>query len=158
MKYVHFTDNEGARQILDSGNLLKSSIVDGVFAVAVGGSYVPETQQTRLGRAKNRNVAVVFQTPELPDVAFPEEVIWHLEKIPVYNVEIMPADQARTLLDGSIPSKFGEGDALDIPLHPSIVDKRTLERVRLKKESVSRFISDLQNQDRLRKLKTKNVR
>jgi hypothetical protein len=151
MRYIHFTDEAGARDIADTGFLLKSSILNGVFAVAEGGSYVPGVQKTILGRPRNRNVAVVFEARDLPDVAFPEEVIWHMEKLPVHNVVVASVEEARALLDNSLPVRMN--DTLDIPLHPSIVDRKSFERIRLKKESVAIFFEDLHHREKLRKLK-----
>ena len=156
MRYIHFTDEAGARDIVDTGLLLKSSILDGVFAVAEGGSYIPGVQQTKLGRAKSRDAAVVFETDELPDTAFAEEVIWHLQKLPIRNAQIVSAKEARSLLDNSLPIKMD--DTLDIPLHPSVTDRKTLEKVRLNKKSVEAFFEILHHEERLRKLKLSGKR
>jgi len=56
--YIHFTDSAGAQAIKDSRALWKSSFVDGIYAVAKGGAFVPGVQQTSLGRAKSREIAV----------------------------------------------------------------------------------------------------
>lgn len=135
MKYIHFTDDQGADEIIATGTLMASSIVDGVFAVAVGGSASPEVQHTKLGRPENRNTAVVFSAKELPDVAFPKKIIWHLPRIQIYDAVKMPTEEAMKLLDGSLPTNGN--DWLEIPLHPSVVDRRTLERTRLP-ENVSK--------------------
>lgn len=138
MRYIHFTDEQDAKKIKEEGVLLASSIIDAVFAVAEGGPSVPEVQKTRLGRPKNRNVAVVFETVDLPDTAYPEEVLWHMPRLKIHNVQVMSAEEASSLLDGSLPRTMD--DTLDIPVHPSFVDKRTLDRIRINKESVLRFI------------------
>lgn len=99
--YVHFTDEAGALGVSQSKTLRASSIVSGVYAVAVGGANVPGTQKTTLGRAKHRGIAIVFTTDRLPDVAFPEEVIWHVKELVLRTVKIMPAAAADKLLDAS---------------------------------------------------------
>lgn len=120
MRYVHFTSLEHAKEIQNSQRLKASTILVGVFAVAVGGSHVPGVQLTKLGRPQSRDYAVVFSAKELPDVAFPEEVIWHLPYINIHDVEIVPASEAVKLLDGSLP--VDKNDFLEIPLHPSHKD------------------------------------
>ena len=106
MQYVHFTDISGARGIIQDKTIRSSSFSSEplVYAVAVGGKYVPGVQRTKLGRAKNRNAAVVFETNITPDVAFVEEVIWYLPELPISNPHAMPADKAAELLDDSLPS------------------------------------------------------
>lgn len=124
MKYIHFTDLAGARAIIQSGQLKSAGVPfpDAVFAVAVGGAYVPNVQQTKLGRAKNRLVAILFTTPELPDKAFPEEVLWHMPSIPIKVEKVLPAKAAaERYLDDSIP-RDSETEELKIPLHPVSMD------------------------------------
>ena len=116
MKYVHFTSKEDAEKIKSSGFLLPSSIVGGIYAVAVGGYASPGVQQTNLGRASNRDVAVVFKTDELPDRAYPEEVIWHMGQLPIQVLDIISSEEAFKLLDNSRLS--GDNEILDIPTHP----------------------------------------
>jgi predicted GNAT family acetyltransferase len=112
-KYIHFTDLESAKVIKETGVLFSSSIVEGVYAIAVGGHYVPGVQLTKLGRPKNREVAVIFTTKELPKIAYVEEVIWDSEVINIDVLDIIPANEAIKLLDESIPV-LGD-DILDIP-------------------------------------------
>ena len=99
MIYIHFTDFVGATEILLASRLYASMIVDGVYAVHVGGALVPSVQQTNLGRAKNRDFAVMFTTAEEPDVQFPEETIWRKEYIDIQNGTIITREQAEGLLD-----------------------------------------------------------
>jgi hypothetical protein len=114
MKYIHFTSNQDADKIIRDGKLNESSIiVNAIYAVAVGGEFSPSVQLTGFGRVKNRDVAILFETDLLPDVAFPEEVIWHLKELSIKNASIISIDQARSLLDGSIP--VNEDDLLQIP-------------------------------------------
>jgi len=98
--YIHFTDKISAEAIVDSSTLLRSSFVDGVFAVAAGGSSVPGVQKTKLGRALNRDFAVVFNAVA-PCIAFPEEVIWKKNELSIKNAFVVPAQEAVDLLDGS---------------------------------------------------------
>jgi len=102
--YIHLTDKEGALGIQKSGKLWASSFVEGVYAIPVGGRFVPGVQMTKLGRAKSRLVAVYFITPELPDYCVPEECVWKQEEIPVVVTKITNAVRAREDLDGSIPT------------------------------------------------------
>lgn len=155
MKYVHFTSPEDAQKIVDTGFLWKSSFVNGVFAVAVGGQFVPGVQHTALGRTKDRSAAVVFETDELPDVAFPEEVIWHMDRVPIRDAQVMPAATAAKLLDGSI--KKNPDEWLEIPVHPSKMDWHSMERVRLPRnahEAIAHQVAaNMMHQERLKKLR-----
>lgn len=124
MKYIHFTDLEGARAIRKSGyiKMAGAPFPSAVFAVAVGGAFVPGVQQTKLGRAKNRMIALVFTTSELPDKAFPEEVLWHMPGLPVNIEQVLPAKTAaERYLDDSLP-RDSDTEILDIPLHPIVMD------------------------------------
>lgn len=109
-KYIHFTSLKHAIRIQASGELWESSFVSGVYAAEVGGEYMPEVQKTNLGRAENRDYAVLFFTEERPTRRFPEETIWHKEKLPVQVLECMRAEKATKLLDGSanIPDPMEE--------------------------------------------------
>ena len=102
--YIHLTDMDGAKGISSSGKLWASSIVEGVYAIAKGSTFVPGVQMTRLGRAKSRLVAVYFTTPEIPDYCTPEECVWRQKEIPVKVLKVVSALQARKDLDGSIPT------------------------------------------------------
>lgn len=100
--YIHFTDKEGAMGIAKSKELWSSSIIEGVYAVALGAAHVPEVQHTKLGRAKSRNYAVYFTTTDLPNYCYPEECVWLKEKIPVKIVKITAASNGIKDLDGSV--------------------------------------------------------
>lgn len=102
--YIHFTDATGAQAIKDSGALWKSSFVDGIFAVAKGGTYVPGVQQTKLGRAKSRDIAVYFTCRDLPDYCMPEECVWKRDSLLIDNIMIKSASDAQRDLDGSLPT------------------------------------------------------
>jgi len=115
--YIHFTDIESAEAIKKSKQLWKSSIVSGVYATALGGAHSPEVQLTRLGRAKNRDVAIYFTTMELPDICYPEECIWKQDQIEIHVYKIVDAKNAIKDLDGSLPveNKDAWDERLDIP-------------------------------------------
>lgn len=102
--YIHFTDLEGMKGIQATGELWGSSYVEGVFAIPVGGHFVPGVQMSKLGRAKSRLAAVFFTTPILPDYCYPEECVWKTDKIPVKIVKLGTALMAKKYLDGSLPS------------------------------------------------------
>lgn len=93
-RYLHFTDLAGAKAIRETGTLMSSSFIEGVYAVQEGSPFVPGVQQTTLGRAKNRKVAVVFTTPVKPDYCYPEECVWRREDIPVKVERVMVAKHA----------------------------------------------------------------
>ena len=79
----------------------ESSMVSGVYGVALGGAYVPGVQETSLGRAKHRKRAVLFSTYKYPDQVFPEEVIWREKKIKLRTVVEISYKKAVRLLDSS---------------------------------------------------------
>lgn len=123
LKYIHFTDYKGAEAILDSGVLWQASYgpAGAIFAVVEGGHWVPNVQMSSLGRAKNRTVAIVFTTKYLPDYAMPEEVMWHMEKLPIDIVDIIDAQEAKSMLNGT-RQQVGIFELLNIPLHPAFND------------------------------------
>jgi len=94
MLYIHFTDIVGARGIRESSELWACSFVTGVYAAWAGGLHSEGVQLTKLGRAATRKVAVVFETDVRPDVKYPEEVIWHADKIPVRVVKTIFGERA----------------------------------------------------------------
>jgi len=122
-KYLHFTDLEGAKAISGSGQLWQSSYgpKGAVFAVIEGGAFVPNVQMSNLGRAKSRSAVVVFETKLLPDNAFPEEVMWHVNSLPVKVLEVITPSVAKKMLNDSIPFNEEVGK-LEIPLHPAFND------------------------------------
>lgn len=119
-KYVHFTSLDDAKAIVESGELWKASYgpAGSVFAVIQGGAFVPGVQFSSLGRAKVRSAAVVFETDYLPDIAHPEEVMWHMDSLPIKNAKIVSPKEGAALLNDSIPVDE-EFDMLKIPLHPA---------------------------------------
>lgn len=153
MKYLHFTSPKDAREIIRSGELWPSSYISGIYAVAVGARQVKEVQLSKLGRTSDRSMAVVFETDELPDVAFPEEVIWHLPVLKIKNAKMMPTEDAMHMLTDTIGTN--EDDWLDIPVHPSKIDMQSFERVRMsnkKQESAQKLVAQLMEEDRRKRL------
>lgn len=99
MKYVHFTDAEGARLIKESKKLLASSLINGVYAVNLEtGYYVPGVQETTLGRPTNRQTAVIFETDAVPAYEYEEESVWHADYIDIKNVIITSSKEAASML------------------------------------------------------------
>lgn len=120
MRYIHFTSIGDAKAIQESKELWKSSYgpAGSVFAIAVGAAYVPGVQRSSMGRTKTRAAAVVFETDYLPDVVHPEEAMWHMDKLPIKNIQIVTPAEAIKMLDDSIPVD-PEFDQLKIPHHPA---------------------------------------
>lgn len=137
LRYLHFTDEAGALAMIKEKKLLASSFISGVYAIAVGGASVPGVQQTKLGRAKHRKVAILFTTDELPDSVFPEEVVWSKPSIRLRTARLIPTKRALAMLDGSKVVRDPElGPGYDtiagIPRHPTRPDpKDPLFRVRI---------------------------
>lgn len=109
--YVHFTSRAHAQQIVNTATLKPCTYLgttnDGpVFAVAVGGSYVPSVQQSSIGATADRSCAVIFETHQVPDFVFPEEVIWkdvdRLAGLPIQYAFIVAAEEAAQLLTNEI--------------------------------------------------------
>jgi hypothetical protein len=121
LKYVHFTDPKGALGMVKEKKIWQSDYAGfAVYAVAVGGSYSPGVQLSKMGRApKGRDVAIVFTTDEFPDILYPEEVMWHKKEIKIKTAKIIPANQAIKLLDGSLVK---DDELRGIPTHPSTTD------------------------------------
>jgi hypothetical protein len=113
--FIHFTSAEDAEKIVASSKLLASSIVGGVYAIMEGGSFVPGVQKTALGRAKNRDFAVIFTTAAVPYFVFPEEAIWKADYVTLSGAVIVPAAEALSLLTDEIPeSGFNPNFPVDI--------------------------------------------
>ncbi len=122
-RYLHFTDHKGAEGIVDSNALWRASYgpKGAVFAVIEGGSWTPSVQTSSMGRAKNRTIAVVFTSKYLVDYAMPEEVMWHMDQLPIDVVDIIDLDEAKKLLNNSIP-QVGAFEFLETHLHPAFND------------------------------------
>lgn len=128
MKYIHFTNEEDAENIIESEELWSSSIVNNtVYAVPVGGTFSPNTQLTSIGRkGKDRDYAVVFTTDELPDGCYPEECYWNTNSLDIKIEDLLTTQEAKKLLNGSLEefedAKPWSGSTLKIPTkqNPSI--------------------------------------
>lgn len=121
IQYIHFTDAKGALGMVKEKKIWQSDYAaPAVYAVAVGGSYSPGVQLSKMGRApKGRDVAILFTTDEFPDVLNPEEVLWYKKEIRVKTAKIIPTARAIRLLDDSLVVD----DTLKvIPAHPSTFD------------------------------------
>lgn len=121
LQYVHFTDAKGALGMVKQKKIWQSDYAaPAVYAVAVGGSYSPGVQLSKLGRApRGRDVAILFTTNEFPDVLNPEEVLWHKREIRVKTAKIIPASRAIRLLDDSLVT---DDTLRGVPAHPSTFD------------------------------------
>ena len=119
-RYLHFTDAAGAKAITASGELWQSSYgpSGAVFAVADGSRFVPNVQMSSMGRAKTRSVVIVFETKLLPDYAMPEEVMWHVPRLPITIVKLTIPRVAKEMLDNSLPED-PVTEMLGIELHPA---------------------------------------
>jgi hypothetical protein len=126
LRYLHFTDETGALAMIKEKKLLASSYISGVYAIAVGGANVPGVQQSKMGRAGHRKVAILFTTDELPDSVFPEEVVWSKPSIRLRTAKILPTKRALAMLDGSKVVRDPEDSMKDtiagIPHHPTRQD------------------------------------
>jgi len=109
--FVHFTQEERAPQILESGKLLMRPPypkfgIDAVNAVStVWGTFVPGVQTTH---SKGNIVAIVFQTNTVPKYGYPEEVVWDKDVV-LRNPKIIPANKAISMLRNT-PEKIEDGD------------------------------------------------
>lgn len=119
MKFLHFTSVVDAEKIVLSKTLWSSAYISGVYAVVEGGHFISGVQLSKLGRTKDRSVAVLFSTRKLPDVGRPEEIIWHLPQLEIIPRDILLLEDARKLLDESLPID-PDTDMVQIPLHPSV--------------------------------------
>ncbi len=120
-KYLHFTNSSDAEKIKISQELWQSSYgpSGAVFAAVVGSSWVPNVQMSSMGRAKVHSTAIIFEADILPDYAMPEETVWHVKKLMIKNVKIIPVSAAKNLLSGVITSNDQDDDMLPIKLHPA---------------------------------------
>lgn len=110
--FVHFTYEQRAQEIIDSGVLLLDAPYKGfgayaVFAVsAIYGSLVPGVQLTHL-REDEPIVAVVFKTNLPPDIGFRDEVSWDRD-VPLKNARIVSKQKGISMIK-SAPEKIASG-------------------------------------------------
>jgi len=101
-QFVHFTLPERAKQILRSGKLLLESPyhkfgIDAVAAVStVWGSFTPKVQTMHIN---GDLVAVVFRTRTMPEVGYPEEVLWKRD-VMLQNPRVVSFTKGRAMLGG----------------------------------------------------------
>lgn len=128
--YLHFTDSNGVEGIKKTGTLWASSFgpVNSVFAIVQGGAWVPGVQMTTMGRAKTRSFVIVFETKILPDYSVEEETVWHLASIPVRILDVISPNEAKTMLNDSMPVD-GEVGMHEMPLHLSFNNMGDWERM-----------------------------
>ena len=145
-RYLHFTDLAGLEGIKKSGKIWNSSYgpENSVFAVVEGGAWVPGVQMSSMGRAKIRSQVIIFETNMLPDIAYPEEVIWHTSSLPIKIVDIFSPSVAKKLLTDII--KFNEEmGLLEIPLHPAFNDIFSGETIRMP-ENFTSWVPGIDNE------------
>ena len=105
-RFVHFTTRGRAAEIMESGRLLmrppyKKFGIDAVAAVStVWGSFLPGVQTTHIDADKRDLVGVVFQTKVMPEVGYPEEVLWKQDVVLV-NPKVVPYAKAKGMIRGS---------------------------------------------------------
>lgn len=100
-RFIHFTTQDRAKQILEAGKLLmdppyKKFGADHVAAVSlVWGAYVPGVQTTHIG--SKDLVGLIFKTNKRPDSGHPEEVVWHFD-VPIKNPKVVSLREGIRLL------------------------------------------------------------
>ncbi len=105
-RFVHFTTRDRAAEIMESGRLLmrppyKKFGIDAVAAVStVWGSFLPGVQTTHIDSDKRDLVGIVFQTRTMPEVGYPEEVLWKKDVVLV-NPKVVPYAKAKGMIRGS---------------------------------------------------------
>lgn len=114
--FIHFTTPERANQIIDSGKLLmnppyKKFGTDAVNAISTTyGSYSPKTQVNH--QKADDIVAIYFKTDTVPNIGFPEEVVWKND-VNLINPKIISKDNAISMLDKFDSGKDEDGDDID---------------------------------------------
>jgi len=113
-RFVHFTPEERAEQILVAGKLLMHPPYEkfGIDVVAgvslVYGQNVPTVQ---VSHSKGKVVAISFRTPTKPKYGFVEEVIWVRDVI-LKDARIISKQQAMAKLARS-PYELGSQDMVE---------------------------------------------
>jgi hypothetical protein len=98
--FLHFTTPERAENIVQMKKLLRApeNVVkfgtDTIDAVSlIWGEYVPGVQTTHYGENAEL-VGVQFETDVPPSYGYVEEVKWHLDELPIRNINILSFDEA----------------------------------------------------------------
>ena len=112
--FLHFTLRDRAYKIREMGALLrqpegiKKFGTDTIDAVSlIWGDFVPGVQTTHLG--DEDIVAIIFKTDVPPKYGYVEEVKWGVERLPIYDVRIVPFEEATQMLRNS-PEHIDEMD------------------------------------------------
>lgn len=112
-RFVHFTTEPYAQEILKAGKLLQNPPhpkfgTDTVDAVStVYGRLVPGVQFTHIDK-KMKIVAIVFHTDTLPKYGYVEEVKWE-QDVHIKSPSIVSAAEGQSLIRGA-PVKIDESD------------------------------------------------
>lgn len=113
-QFVHFTQEDRARQILDSGKLLmrppyEKFGIDAVTAVSlVYGESLPSVQMTH---SKGKLVAIMFRTSTKPQEGRVEEVIWKRDVV-LKGAKIISAKNAVAMLRNT-PERIESEDLVE---------------------------------------------
>lgn len=114
VQYVRFASEEGAHATVKARKIKQASYIEGIYAVAEGGTYVPGVV------GKDREWAVIFKTKHPPNSIYPEEVIWYGKSIPVTSAKVVSASEGKKLLTGSrVVTVLGDETLKGIPWHPT---------------------------------------
>ena len=112
--FLHFTLRDRAYKIREMGVLLrqpegiKKFGTDTIDAVSlIWGDFVPGVQTTHLG--DEDIVAIIFKTDVPPKYGYVEEVKWDVERLPIYDVRIVPFEEATQMLRNA-PEHIDEMD------------------------------------------------
>lgn len=116
-RFIHFTLEERALEIIDSGRLLYQTAYRpkghpmAVYAVSeVWGEFVPQVQMTHLKAPKEKIWAVSFKTPTIPQRGHTEEVSWERDVV-LRDADLLTYDEAVRRLK-STPHQIGSGDTV----------------------------------------------
>lgn len=128
-EYLHFTTRWRAKKIVEQKRILHGEVLlGGVFAVPVGGLYVPRVQRYnssymhrkdamhgRLVAAKrtSKTYAVRFVTDERPSVVWTDEVRWNTKYltnfVALQKAEVLTLKKAEALLTNTLPGEWRWG-------------------------------------------------
>jgi len=110
-RFIHFTSEVRANQILETGKLLMSPPhekfgTDTVDAVSVmWGTFVPEVQtnhvlKTSSEKGEGTVVGIVFETDSLPKYGYPEEVKWGRD-VTLIRPQIVSLEDGKAMLQNT---------------------------------------------------------
>lgn len=145
-RFVHFTTRHRAAEIMESGRLLmrppyKKFGIDATAAVSmVWGSFLPGVQTTHIDADKSDLVGVVFQTKVMPEVGYPEEVLWKQDVVLV-NPKVVPYAKAKGMIRGS--SDFDGQVYYTVPSWCDGVEGRVASLSGFMKEAIEESMANL---------------